>query len=107
MMRAGFPVAPLVRVDYWQGGGGGWGDPFRRPVEWVVSDVRRGLVSVDRAREAYGVAVTCTDEDLAAFEVDEVATKELRATAVRPDGDGSTVRAPNVETETIDSRREP
>ena len=38
-------------------GGGGYGDPFKRPAQRVLADVRMGLISVERAREAYGVAV--------------------------------------------------
>lgn len=37
--------------------GGGYGDPYARPVEAVARDVRNGLVSVEHAREAYGVIV--------------------------------------------------
>ncbi|MBF0817289.1 hydantoinase B/oxoprolinase family protein [Microbacterium paludicola] len=39
------------------GGGGGWGDPFRRAPEAVARDVRNGFVSVASARRDYGVAV--------------------------------------------------
>ena len=38
-------------------GGGGYGDPHKRPAEKVADDVARGLVSVESAREHYGVAV--------------------------------------------------
>jgi N-methylhydantoinase B len=37
-------------------GGGGLGDPFTRPVEMVLEDVRQGYVSADRALTDYGVA---------------------------------------------------
>ncbi|HEY5184195.1 MAG TPA: hydantoinase B/oxoprolinase family protein [Actinomycetes bacterium] len=39
-------------------GGGGWGDPLERDVDLVVRDVRWGKVSVDGARDDYGVVVT-------------------------------------------------
>ena len=38
-------------------GGGGYGDPFARPAEAVLDDVRRGLVSAVAARRDYGVAI--------------------------------------------------
>ncbi|MBN3268763.1 hydantoin utilization protein [Bordetella bronchiseptica] len=38
-------------------GGGGYGDPRRREVAAVAADVRAGLVSVESARDQYGVAV--------------------------------------------------
>lgn len=81
VMRAGFRVEPEVLVDYWQGGGGGWGDPFARDPARVVDDVRNGLVTVARAREAYGVAVEIVDERLLVIEVDEAETARLRAAA--------------------------
>jgi len=56
-------------------GGGGWGDPLKRPVERVATDVERGLVSFDGAR-AYGVVVR------ADFSVDLAATEALRAEMV-------------------------
>jgi N-methylhydantoinase B len=37
--------------------GGGYGDPFERPVERVLDDVECGFVSIERAREAYGVVI--------------------------------------------------
>jgi N-methylhydantoinase B len=38
-------------------GGGGFGDPRQRALEAVLADVRRGFVSLERAREDYGVAL--------------------------------------------------
>jgi len=56
------------------GGGGGYGDPRKRPVESVAEDVRNGVISVDVARDAYGVVV-----DAESFEIDQDATSTLRA----------------------------
>lgn len=39
-------------------GGGGWGDPRKRPVEKVVRDVRDKVVSAEAAAEFYGVVVS-------------------------------------------------
>jgi len=39
------------------GGGGGYGDPFKRPIEKVLKDVRNGLVSIEKAKEDYGVVI--------------------------------------------------
>jgi N-methylhydantoinase B len=54
VMRANFAVEPGVLLDYWQCGGGGWGDPRERPAAWVLEDVRNGLVSPERADAVYG-----------------------------------------------------
>jgi N-methylhydantoinase B len=39
-------------------GGGGWGDPFARPPELVLRDVRDGVVSREAAARDYGVVLT-------------------------------------------------
>jgi N-methylhydantoinase B len=55
-------------------GAGGYGNPFKRPVEKVVEDVKRGFVSVQSAGSDYGVVIR---ED---GSVDDAATADLRAT---------------------------
>jgi N-methylhydantoinase B len=45
-------------IRLWGGGGGGFGDPFERDPELVAADVAAGLVSPERARDIYGVAIT-------------------------------------------------
>lgn len=40
------------------GGAGGWGDPLRRDPEAVLLDWRRGWVTAEHARSAYGVVIT-------------------------------------------------
>lgn len=62
--------------EIYESGGGGYGDPLRRPVEKVQDDVRNGLVSVELAKELYGVAI-----DPESFDVDSAATAELRRRA--------------------------
>jgi len=86
IMRAGFRVAAGGLLEYWQGGGGGWGHPFDRPSEWVVEDVRNGLVSVERAREAYGVAIEVRDAEAAEYVLDESETAALRADRSEAEG---------------------
>lgn len=39
------------------GGGGGYGDPHERPADLVLDDVRNGTVSIDAARNDYGVFI--------------------------------------------------
>jgi N-methylhydantoinase B len=38
------------------GGGGGYGDAKRRPADLVAAEVRNGIISVEAARDLYGVA---------------------------------------------------
>lgn len=54
-------------------GGGGYGNPFERPVEWVVEDVRNRIVSEEGARKEYGVVI-----DAKTLRVDQEATRQLR-----------------------------
>ena len=59
-------------------GGGGYGDPLERDPELVRRDVEDGLVSPERALEAYGVVLTDAEHG---FVVDEEATARSRAEA--------------------------
>ena len=61
----------VVTID--AAGGGGYGNPLEREPEMVVSDVIEGYVSLERAREDYGVVI-----DPKTMKVDEEATKKLR-----------------------------
>lgn len=54
-------------------GGGGWGNPKARSVEEVVEDVLDEYISIDAARDIYGVVI-----DPATMTVDQVATSSLR-----------------------------
>jgi len=54
-------------------GGGGHGNPLERDPEMVASDVIEGYVSLERAREDYGVVI-----DSKTFRVDMEATRKLR-----------------------------
>jgi len=56
-------------------GGGGWGDPLEREPELVFADVIEGRVSVQAARDEYGV-VLIRDSDN--HRLDERATAQLR-----------------------------
>ena len=56
-------------------GGGGWGDPLEREVEFVQRDVIEGKVSLHAAREEYGVVL---DGDVETCTVNAEATAALR-----------------------------
>ncbi|MER1994843.1 MAG: hypothetical protein ABS897_12460, partial [Eubacteriales bacterium] len=63
------PTSPVSPVD------GGYGDPKKRPAEKVLKDVIEQKVSVEAAKQEYGVVVV---PDGVSFRVDEAATAELR-----------------------------
>jgi N-methylhydantoinase B len=58
-------------------GGGGWGDPLERDPQMVLQDVWYEKVSIERARELYGVVI-----DRQTLRIDEQATNELRRSRV-------------------------
>ncbi len=55
------------------GGGGGYGDPLRRDAGAVRKDVVNGVVSVETARDVYGVCI-----DAATLSIDEIETSKRR-----------------------------
>jgi len=70
-------IKPGETVTNMNPGGGGYGNPFERPVEKVVWDVKNGLVSIRGAKEDYGVVIA----DPETLDVDMAATKRLRSAA--------------------------
>jgi N-methylhydantoinase B len=62
-----------IRVE--RPGGGGLGDPLKRPADKVVEDVRQGYVSTLRARTDYGVALQFIDGEV---RLNEAETRVLR-----------------------------
>ncbi|MDB5685064.1 MAG: N-methylhydantoinase B/acetone carboxylase, alpha subunit [Sphingomonas bacterium] len=68
----GFVGGVGAEILYRTAGGGGWGDPRARDPERVLADVREGYVSLEAAREDYGVAITD------ALEIDATQTARLR-----------------------------
>jgi N-methylhydantoinase B len=59
-------------------GGGGYGDPLERDPEIVEKDVIEGYVSLERAREDYGVVINPKT-----MKVDRAATEKLRKSVKR------------------------
>jgi len=53
-------------------GGGGFGNPYKRSIDLVLDDIQLGYVSIEAAREEYGVVVADN------LEVDKDATELLR-----------------------------
>ena len=78
-------MEPDAEVSMNPPGGGGYGDPFSRDPQSVLNDVVNGYVSVESARDDYGVAVEFvgSDESLVRmpsdYSLDERATASLRA----------------------------
>ena len=69
----GFPLEHGDVLEMKSTGGGGYGDPLDREVEKVRWDALNGYISIERARDVYGVIINPEN-----FEVDSEATLELR-----------------------------
>ena len=68
------PLGPGDRVHVRTPGGGGYGDPFQRPIASVSQDVELGRYTPQQAAELFGVAFTGTPP-----QVDAAETERLRA----------------------------
>lgn len=71
-------INPGERAANMNPGGGGYGIAYERPVEKVVWDVKNGLVSIQGAREDYGVVIS----DPETLTVDREATAQLRGSSM-------------------------
>jgi N-methylhydantoinase B len=84
--KAFIPLVPGDRVQLNPAGGGGYGDPFRRPMEQVLNDVINGYVSLEAADRQYGVIIRYLGNQNqlvrppVLYVIDEAATKLRRAT---------------------------
>ncbi len=83
--KALIPLAPDARAQLNPPGGGGYGNPFQRPVDLVLNDVINGYVSLEAAEREYGVVIRYLgSQDLLVrppklYVIDEAATIALRA----------------------------
>jgi N-methylhydantoinase B len=66
------------RVYFASNGGGGYGLPWKRRPERVLDDVIDGLLSIDKARDVYGVAIDEVEADALDYRIDEDKTARLR-----------------------------
>ena len=78
-------MEPDATVEMNPPGGGGFGEPFERDVEAVFNDVVNGYVSIDTAKEQFGVVVRYSGDNNALvrmpgdYTIDQEATAERRA----------------------------
>jgi len=71
--KGNYRLADNDVITWRTAGAGGYGNPLERDVEAVLRDVRAGFVSVEGAREDYGVVVSARP-----YTLDEAATAALR-----------------------------
>src|SRR5207253_6881429 len=66
------------RVYFASNGGGGYGLPWKRKPEKVLDDVIDGLLSLEKARSVYGVAIEEVDTEALDYRIDATETAHLR-----------------------------
>jgi N-methylhydantoinase B len=78
MFASNVPARAGDEFVCWTGGGGGFGDPLQREPQAVCEDVADELLTIEQAREQYGVVVDAVDPDRCLYEVDRQATAAER-----------------------------
>jgi N-methylhydantoinase B len=68
-------------IDFMSNGGGGYGNPLEREPEVVLEEVIDGFLSVEKARDVYGVVIAVVDPDVHDFRIDTKATERRRMEA--------------------------
>lgn len=75
-------IVPGERLVSMTGGGGGYGSPLERLADLVAHDISEGWVSLERARDVYGVIVKESAAESGLFIADEAATRAHRANLI-------------------------
>lgn len=96
-LLAAYRFAPGERFVFESTGGGGWGDPLERDVAQVLDDVLDEYISIETAREVYGVVI-----DPKTLRLDEAQTRTLRAQRLHANGNGTGETLPETEGHTRD-----
>jgi len=68
-------LQPNERIYYWKSGGAGYGDPLERDPEYVRHRAREEWISLEKARDVYGVVLDTKPEKYA---VDYEETRKVR-----------------------------
>jgi len=73
------------RIYFASNGGGGYGLPWKRKPEAVLEDVIDELLSLEKARDVYGVAIEAIDPDALDYRIDAEETARLREAMAEKD----------------------
>lgn len=78
MYATGVPLNTGDEIYYTSSGGGGYGDPRERDPSLVLEDVMDGWLTIETAKNVYGVAINVVDEDACEYEIDWKETERMR-----------------------------
>jgi N-methylhydantoinase B/oxoprolinase/acetone carboxylase alpha subunit len=79
MYATGVELKKGDKIFYASSGGGGFGDPLERDTHLVLEDVMDEWLTVEAARDYYGVVVDVLDAEALDYRIDEEKTTALRA----------------------------
>ena len=78
MYATGYKISDKDEVCFTSSGGGGFGDPLERDPNLVLRDVMNGYLSLEAAKDYYGVSISVIDEDMLDYSINEEETRSLR-----------------------------
>ena len=78
MHATGVHLRPGDVINFRSNGGGGYGDPRKRDPNLVLQDVMNEMISLEVARDIYGVVIRVGDPEALEYEVDKKATRARR-----------------------------
>ncbi len=79
MFATNVPLPNDSTIDFISNGGGGYGNPLHRDPEVILEEVIDGFLSIQKAREVYGVVIEAVDPDVHEYRIDRQETQKLRA----------------------------
>lgn len=78
MYATGVHLKAGDKIYYTSSGGGAYGNPYERDPELVLEDVMDEWISLDVAKNYYGVSIKVIDEEACEYEIDWEETNTLR-----------------------------
>lgn len=79
MYATGVELKKGDKIFYASSGGGGFGNPLERDQKLVLEDVMDEWLTVEAAKEYYGVVIKVVDREALDYRIDEKATRTARA----------------------------
>ena len=79
MFATAVQLKPGDEITFISNGGGGYGNPLERDPKLVLEDVIDEFITLEKARNTYGVAIRVIDKEALQYEIDWEETKRLRA----------------------------
>ena len=77
MKKMRVPVVKDSVINITTGGGGGWGNAYKREVESVLNDVVNGYISISSAKKDYGVIINPGSLKLNKTETQKLRNKKI------------------------------